>query len=225
MARLLLVEDNSDLAFGLRTVLEFEGHEVEIAEDGEKGLERARDHNPDLVILDLMLPGKGGYEVLRELRGGGVRTPVLILTARSQESDVVMGFDLGADDYVTKPFSPRELATRVKVLLRRRAPRAKADEVLRVGDLVIEPERHRCHWAGVEVSLTVLELAILATLARRPGRVFTRGQVVDLAWGPGHAVSDRTVDSHVRRIRSKLRGAGGDPVETVHGLGYRLREG
>ena len=119
MPRLLVVEDNADLAFGLKAILEFEGHEVEVAEDGETGLKRARESSPALIILDLMLPLKGGYEVLRELREGGVRTPVLILTARTQESDLVMGFNLGADDYITKPFTFREVTVRIEAILRR----------------------------------------------------------------------------------------------------------
>ena len=222
MARVLLADDDAHIREVVRFALERDGHDVVEVSDGLAAVAAA--DRADVVILDVVMPELDGLDACRRIRASS-DVPILMLSSRDEELDRILGLEIGADDYVTKPFSPRELATRVKVLLRRRAPRAKADEVLRVGDLVIEPERHRCHWAGVEVSLTVLELAILATLARRPGRVFTRGQVVDLAWGPGHAVSDRTVDSHVRRIRSKLRGAGGDPVETVHGLGYRLREG
>ena len=229
MARLLLVEDNSDLAFGLRTVLEFEGHEVEIAEDGEKGLERARDHNPDLVILDLMLPGKGGYEVLRELRGGGVRTPVLILTARSQESDVVMGFDLGADDYVTKPFSTLELVARVRALLRR----AKQDSsnghssqrLERFGDVDVNPATRTVLKGGEPVELTPKEFDLLMALLLRRGAVASRTELLHEVWQYHNAeVMTRTVDVHVAELRRKLEEDPANPrhILTARKAGYRL---
>ena len=215
MARLLLVEDNADLAFGLRTVLEFEGHEMEIAEDGDRGLERARDYKPDLVILDLMLPGKGGYEVLRELRGAGVRTPVLILTARSQESDVIMGFDLGADDYVTKPFSTLELVARVRALLRR----ARQDQ----------PNGHasqRLELKGGEpVELTPKEFDLLMALLLRRGAVASRTELLSEVWQYGNAeVMTRTVDVHVAELRRKLESDPAKPrhILTARKAGYRL---
>ncbi len=181
MARLLLVEDNDDLAFGLRTFLEFEGYEVEIAEDGEAGLERAREYDPDLIILDLMLPKKEGYEVLRELRQGGTRTPVLILTARSQESNVVMGFDLGADDYVTKPFSTLELGARVRALLRRTRHDASGESatrrIERFGEIEVNPVTRTVLKGGAPVDLTPKEFDLLMALLLRRGALASRNEL------------------------------------------------
>ncbi len=229
MARLLLVEDNADLAFGLRTVLEFEGHEVEIAEDGDRGLERAREYSPDLVILDLMLPGKGGYEVLRELRGAGVRTPVLILTARSQESDVVMGFDLGADDYVTKPFSTLELVARVRALLRRARqdqPGGGASQRLeRFGEVEVNPATRTVLKGGEAVELTPKEFDLLMALLLRRGAVASRTELLSEVWQYGNAeIMTRTVDVHVAELRRKLEPDPANPrhILTARKAGYRL---
>ncbi len=219
MARVLLADDDAHIREVVRFALERDGHEVLEVSDGLAAVAAAA--NVDVVVLDVVMPELDGLDACRRIRANS-DVPILMLSSRDEELDRILGLEIGADDYVTKPFSPRELATRVKVLLRRRKP--KAEHVLRAGELRVDPERHRCHFSGVEITLTVLEFAILGALARRPGRVFTRAQLVDLAWGPGHAVSNRTVDSHVRRIRSKLCAVGGDPVETVHGLGYRLRE-
>ena len=229
MARLLLVDDNADLAFGLRTVLEFEGHEMEIAEDGDRGLERARDYKPDLVILDLMLPGKGGYEVLRELRGAGVRTPVLILTARSQESDVIMGFDLGADDYVTKPFSTLELVARVRALLRRARqdqPNGHASQRLEhFGDVEVNPATRTVLKGGEPVELTPKEFDLLMALLLRRGAVASRTELLSEVWQYGNAeVMTRTVDVHVAELRRKLESDPAKPrhILTARKAGYRL---
>ena len=229
MARLLLVEDNADLAFGLTTVLEFEGHEVEIAEDGDRGLERARDYKPDLIILDLMLPGKGGYEVLRELRGAGVRTPVLILTARSQESDVIMGFDLGADDYVTKPFSTLELVARVRALLRRARqdqPDGHAPQRLeRFGDIEVNPATRTVLRGSEPVELTPKEFDLLMALLLRRGAVASRTELLSEVWQYGNAeVMTRTVDVHVAELRRKLEQDPANPrhILTARKAGYRL---
>ncbi len=229
MARLLLVEDNADLAFGLRTVLEFEGHEVEIAEDGDRGLERAREYAPDLVILDLMLPGKGGYEVLRELRGAGVRTPVLILTARSQESDVVMGFDLGADDYVTKPFSTLELVARVRALLRRARqdqPGGRTSQRLeRFGEVEVNPATRTVLKGGEPVDLTPKEFDLLMALLLRRGAVASRTELLSEVWQYGNAeIMTRTVDVHIAELRRKLEPDPANPrhILTARKAGYRL---
>ncbi len=229
MARLLLVEDNADLAFGLRTVLEFEGHEVEIAEDGDRGLERAREYAPDLVILDLMLPGKGGYEVLRELRGAGVRTPVLILTARSQESDVVMGFDLGADDYVTKPFSTLELVARVRALLRRARqdqPGGRTSQRLeRFGEVEVNPATRTVLKGGEAVELTPKEFDLLMALLLRRGAVASRTELLSEVWQYGNAeIMTRTVDVHIAELRRKLEPDPANPrhILTARKAGYRL---
>lgn len=229
MARLLVVEDNADLAFGLSTVLEFEGHEVEVAEDGEAGLKRARDPGLHLIILDLMLPEMGGYEVLRRLRMEGVRTPVLILTARSQESDVIMGFDLGADDYVTKPFSTLELVARVRALLRRVRPGTDASQ----------PSSGRYHFGDVEVhassrtvlkgkravDLTPKEFDLLMALLLRKGAVASRSELLTEVWEYGNAdIPTRTVDVHIAELRRKLEEDPGNPVYilTARKAGYRL---
>jgi len=230
MARLLVVEDNPDLAFGLSTILEFEGHEVEIAEDGNQGLERARDPGLHLVILDLMLPERGGYEVLRQLRMEGVRTPVLILTARSQESDVVMGFDLGADDYVTKPFSTLELVARVRALLRRVPPGAEAARPAtgryRFGDVEVQASS-RTVMKGIEpVELTPKEFDLLMALLRRQGAVASRSELLSEVWEYGNVeVHTRTVDVHIAELRRKLEDDPGDPtyILTARKAGYRLK--
>ncbi len=229
MARLLLVEDTADLAFGLRTVLEFEGHEVEIAEDGDRGLERAREYAPDLVILDLMLPGKGGYEVLRELRGAGVRTPVLILTARSQESDVVMGFDLGADDYVTKPFSTLELVARVRALLRRarqdQAGGRTSQRLERFGEVEVNPATRTVLKGGEAVELTPKEFDLLMALLLRRGAVASRTELLSEVWQYGNAeIMTRTVDVHIAELRRKLEPDPANPrhILTARKAGYRL---
>lgn len=229
MARLLLVEDNADLAFGLRTVLEFEGHEVEIAEDGSTGLARARESTPDLIILDLMLPEKSGYEVLRELRADGSRTPVLILTARSQESDVVMGFDLGADDYVTKPFSTLELVARVRALLRRARQDpisgAGAQRIERFGEVEVNSATRTVLRRGEPVELTPKEFDLLMALLHRRGAVASRTELLSEVWQYGNAeVMTRTVDVHVAELRRKLEADPANPrhILTARKAGYRL---
>jgi DNA-binding response OmpR family regulator len=219
-----------DLAFGLKTVLEFEGHQVTVAEDGETGLERAQGSDPALIILDLMLPRKGGYEVLRELRQGGVRTPVLILTARSQESDLVMGFNLGADDYVTKPFSTAELVARVRALLRRSSLQATTGEggekVERFGQIEVNPDTRMVRRNGEVVELTPKEFDLLLALIRKRGAVASRNELLKEVWRYGNAdIMTRTVDVHVAELRRKLEE---DPAEPRHILtarkaGYRLQ--
>ena len=230
MPRLLLIEDNEDLAFGLRTILEFEGHEVEAAGDGDTGLERARESGPDLIILDLMLPGKSGYEVLREMREGGMRTPVLILTARAQESDLVMGFDLGADDYVTKPFSTVELVARVRALLRRSRLEALGSEEGQAqeafGEVVVDPDTRMVIRAGIAVELTPKEFDLLLALLRRKGAVAGRTELLKEVWRYGNAeIMTRTVDVHIAELRRKLEEDPANPqhILTVRKAGYRLK--
>jgi len=230
MARLLVIEDNADLAFGLKTILEFEGHDVEIAEDGEAGLWRARESDPALIILDLMLPLKGGYEVLKEMREGGIRTPVLILTARSQESDLVMGFDLGADDYVTKPFSTVELVARVRALLRRsrlEGPGKGGDRpVERFGTVEVNPDTRMVFRNGQAVELTPKEFDLLLALIRRRGSVASRSELLKEVWRYGNAeIMTRTVDVHVAELRRKLEEDPANPkhILTARKAGYRLK--
>jgi DNA-binding response OmpR family regulator len=219
----LIVEDEPDIAEGLRYNLEREGLRAVVAETGERGLELALDrHNPPaLVLLDLMLPGMSGTELCRRLRREPAtrRTPIIILTARGAESERVEGLELGADDYVTKPFSVRELVARVRAVLRRAdgaSPAHYEDEKLEVH---FEDMHVSCE--GAEVKLTRKEFALLSALARRPGRVATRNQLLDEVWGQQYYGDTRTLDVHIRRLRQKL-GPCGDSIETVVGVGYRF---
>jgi DNA-binding response OmpR family regulator len=229
MTKILIVEDNPDLAFGLRRTLEFEGYDVTIAEDGRQGLEEARVGEAELVVLDLMLPEMDGFRVLRELRGGGSRVPVLVLTARGDESDIVMGFDSGADDYVTKPFSTLELLARVRALLRRGTPEGNGAEgeegPLGFGDVEIDPEARTVLKAGKPVSLTPKEFDLLLSLLRRNGGVASRSDLLDEVWRYANSeVMTRTVDTHVAELRRKLEDDPAHPqhILTVRKAGYRL---
>jgi two-component system response regulator VicR len=234
MARILVIEDNEDLAFGLRTVLEFEGYEVEVAPDGERGLAATEPSPPDLLILDLMLPEKSGFDVLREIRGKGHRYPVLILTARSQESDVVLGFDSGADDYVTKPFSTAELLARVRALLRRvpqggsegDAAAGGSGKTLRFGTVEVSTAARTVRRDSEPVDLTPKEFDLLVALLERNGAVAGRTELLKEVWGYGNAeINTRTVDVHVSELRRKLEEDPSEPVYllTVRKAGYRLK--
>ena len=234
MSCILVVEDNEDLAFGLRKVLEFEGYEVEVAKEGESGLASARENPPDLLILDIMLPGKSGFDVLRELRTSGHRFPVLILTARSMESDVVLGFDFGADDYVTKPFSTAELLARVRALLRRvqtgvggpGGGRAETSSgVLTFGDVEVSTATRTVLRQGEVVELTPKEFDLLVALLERRGAIISRQELLKEVWGYGNAaVNTRTVDVHLSELRRKLENDPAKPryILTVRKAGYRL---
>jgi DNA-binding response OmpR family regulator len=223
----LVVEDNPDLAFGLRNNLEIEGYEVEVAQDGPRGLDRARESSPDLVILDLMLPGLDGYRVLRTLRSEGFQQPVLILTARGEEADKVMGFRLGADDYVTKPFGVLELLARVQALLRRatrqetngHAPRD------RFGDVEVDRASHAVFREGQAVNLAPLEYQLLIALYDRRGAVVSRHDLMREVWGHSTTVVSRTVDTHILELRRKLEPDPARPrhILTVRKAGYRLQ--
>ena len=225
MKRILVVEDNPDLAYGLRNNLEIEGYEVEVVDDGTYGLARARS-GPDLVILDLMLPGMDGYRVLRALRDEGRRMPVLILTARGEEADKVRGLRLGADDYVTKPFGVLELLARVEALLRRAAPpgRDGAGPPERFGDVEIVPASRTVLRGGELVCLTPKEFDLLYALVKRRGAVATRMELLSEVWGYSAAVLSRTVDTHVAELRRKLEADPAAPryILTVRKAGYRL---
>jgi two-component system OmpR family response regulator len=196
------------------------------AEDGEAALAAVAAHAPDLVILDINMPRMDGIEVCRRLRAAG-DVPILFLSSRDDEIDRVLGIELGADDYVTKPFSPREVVARVMAILRRVAGRPPAAQaavgVLRHGRLSLDPDGWRAEWEGLEVSLTVTEFGILRTLAAMPSKIFSRDAIIDRLHGPGFAVTDRTIDSHVRNLRAKFaKVGGGDVVETRAGVGYRI---
>ena len=226
---ILIVEDNPDLAYGLRTGLEIEGYEVTVAEDGETGLARAKQWLPDLVILDLMLPGMDGYRVLRSLRDDGLEMPVLILTARGQEADKVLGFRLGADDYVTKPCGVLELLARVGALLRRsrmadRGAHAGGEGIERFGDVEINPASRTVTRAGEPVALSPKEFDLLLTLVRRRGAVASRVELLREVWGHRVEVMTRTVDIHIAELRRKLEDDPSAPrhILTVWKAGYRL---
>ncbi len=231
--RLLIIEDEPDLQELLRYNLVREGFEVSCTDRGEVGLEMVRRALPDLVVLDLMLPGMDGLEVCRALRADPATAaiPVVMVTARDQEADIVLGLELGADDYVTKPYRWRELLARIRAVLRRRAAAATdqpaEDQPLRVRNLIIDPQRHAVTVDGKPVDLTVTEFKLLRVLASRPGRVFTRKQIIDAMHGDLAAVTDRSVDVQVVSLRRKLSTAdpqAGDDIETIRGVGYRFRE-
>ncbi|HYJ79894.1 MAG TPA: response regulator transcription factor [Longimicrobiaceae bacterium] len=227
MSRILVVEDNANLAYGLRTSLELEGHEVSVAADGAEGLRAARATAPDLVILDLMLPEMDGYRVLKAMREEGMRVPVLILTARGAESDKVLGFRLGADDYVTKPFGLLELLARVGALLRRSARGADAapeEGIVAFGSIEVSPASRQVRRDGREVQVTPKELDLLLALIRRRGGVAGRLELLAEVWGHRAAVMTRTVDMHVAQLRRKLEDDPAAPrhIVTVWKAGYRL---
>jgi DNA-binding response OmpR family regulator len=223
----LVVDDEEAIAEAVRARLESEGYSVVVAGDGPRAIKLTEDVHPDLVVLDLMLPGMDGLEVCREIQREHW-VPVLMLTARTEETDKVAGFAVGADDYLTKPFSLRELAIRVKAILRRvdRIRSLPEAEPIERGALVIDASRRRVTVDGSEVALTPLEFEILLTLARDPGVVFTREQLMDHVWGYRDYAGGRVVDSHVARIRRKLGEDGTEPrfIRTVHGVGYAFQE-
>jgi DNA-binding response OmpR family regulator len=225
-ARILIAEDDPKQANLIRVYLERDGHSVLVVGDGIRAVEQARTRRPDLLILDVLLPGMDGLDVCRIVRAES-QTPILLVTARSTEEDKLLGLDLGADDYVTKPFSPRELAARVRALLRRTgAVASEAVGVRTIGDLEIDVARFEVRVAGTTVPLTAKEFGILEVLAAEPGRVFTRAQIIDRAFGFDHFVLERTVDAHVMNLRRKIEPDPADPryVQTVYGRGYRLAE-
>jgi DNA-binding response OmpR family regulator len=226
VSRVLVIEDNADIAFGLRNNLEIEGHDVDVAPDGPTGLARAQKTAPDLVILDLMLPKLDGFRVLSSLRTGGFRAPVLILTARGEEADKVKGLRLGGDDYVTKPFGVMELLARVEALLRRAAGRAPAGEgdVIRFGDVELRPTSRTVTKRGRPVDLAPKELDLLLALWRRRGQVVSRQELLRDVWSYSDDAVTRTVDTHVGELRRKLEDSPSSPrhILTARKAGYRL---
>jgi phosphate regulon transcriptional regulator PhoB len=223
MPRILVIEDDRDIAELVRYNLEQEGFRVACSADGAAGLAQLRKFPPDLLILDLMLPKLPGLEICKEIRRDPAFSglPILMLTARGEEADRVVGLELGADDYVTKPFSPRELVARVKALLRRAAPAAEAKPI-EAGDLRIDPASYQVTRAGKPVVLTAMEFRLLQFLASRPNRLFTRDQLLDAVWGNERFVTPRSVDVYVRRLREKIEPDPERPVflKTVRGAGY-----
>jgi len=222
MARILIVEDEPDIALGLELDLRNEGYEVEVVGDGEQASRRAREPGWDLILLDVMLPRLDGFEVCRELRRAKVRTPVLMLTAKVHEAEKVMGLDMGADDYVTKPFSPRELRARIRALLRRAAP--ETESVHRLGDCEVDFERAELRRAGERTDLTAIELKMLQFFLRNQGRVLSREQVIDEVWGRDVYLTDRVVDTHIVKLRRKVEPDPARPhyIVSVRGIGYRF---
>ena len=223
--RILVVDDEPDLLELVRFNLGQAGFQVATAASGAEGLEAIRRQAPDLVLLDLMLPDLPGTELCRQVRADPELSelPILMLTARSEEIDRVVGFELGADDYLTKPFSPRELTLRVRAILRRRRGATQPERTLHHRGLCLEVERHRCKVEGEVVELTAKEFRLLEALMTRPGRVMSRERLLDEVWGRDVTVTDRTVDTHVKRLREKLCSAG-KLIETVRGVGYRFAE-
>jgi two-component system OmpR family response regulator len=220
--RVLLVDDDPKLREVVRFALTREGYAVFEAQDGADGLRSVAQGSFDLIVLDIMMPELDGTEVCREIRRHS-SVPILFLSSKDSELDRILGLELGGDDYVTKPFSVRELVARIRALLRRsRAVPTEPARLLKVDRLTIDLDRHRVSWDDQEVILTVTEFGLLKTLAAFPEKVFTRTELMERAYQEQTVVSDRTIDSHIRRLRQKLAAAGGLPIETVQGVGYRL---
>jgi DNA-binding response OmpR family regulator len=223
MKRILIVEDEPGIALGLEDDLTMEGYQVEVVGDGPTAARRAKEGGFDLILLDVMLPGKDGFEVCRELRRHGLRTPILMLTAKTQESDKVLGLELGADDYVTKPFGTRELRARIKVLLRR-SEEDNGMGCYRFADVEVDFPRGEVRRSGRALELTPLEFKLLAVFVRARGRILTREQLLAGAWGPDTFASDRIVDNHIANLRKKIEPEPANPryLRNLRGLGYRF---
>jgi len=229
VSHVLIADDDPHIREVVRFALERDGHRVTEAADGSETLARFEADAPELVVLDIVMPGPDGLEVCRRLRERSA-IPILFLSSRDEELDRILGLEMGADDYVTKPFSPRELAARVKAMLRRASGKlgpggggAEGHGVLTHGPLSLDPVKHECCWQGEPIFLTATEFLLLRSLMTTPQKVYAREELVERAYGHGHHITERTVDSHVRRIRKKFSGRGVDPIETVHGVGYRMR--
>jgi len=222
MAKILIVEDDKDIALGLEEDLARHGFEVEIVDDGEKALNRSREFNWDLIILDLMLPRKDGFEVCKELRRDGIRTPIIMLTAKTHEAEKIFGLEIGADDYITKPFSPRELRARIHAILRRASGESLG--TYQFGDCEVDFDRGEVRRRSRPVDLSALEFRLLTAFIRRRGRVLSREQLIDTAWGPATIVSERVVDTHILNLRKKIEPVPKKPryICSVRGMGYRF---
>ena len=221
MSKILIVEDDPDIALPLEDDLTLEGYDVEAVGDGETALRRLDEARFDLLLLDVMLPGVDGFEVCRRLRHAGSRLPIVLLTAKAQEAEVVMGLEQGADDYITKPFSPRELRARLKAVLRRHDD---TPPQVRFDDLELDFERVELRRNGVPVELTPIEFKLLSTFVRQPGRVVSRQQLLDRVWGPSTYITERVVDTHIANLRKKIEADPRQPryVVSVLGVGYRF---
>ena len=222
-ARVLVVEDDEAIRVGLSKNLEFEGYDVALAADGESGLRMAVDDQPDLLILDVMLPRMNGYEICETLRGRGIDTPIIFLTAKIQESDKILGFDLGGDDYITKPFSVRELLARVKTVLKR--ARSSDEEPFAFGEIRVDFTAQQVWLKGEEISLTTKEFELLRFLIRSEGKVLPRETILDKVWGYDYYGTSRTIDNFINRLRQKIGEDSDCPrfIVTVRGVGYRFQ--
>lgn len=228
MATILVVDDDSHIREVLSYALIQEGHQVRVAENGAEGLRLGQEGDVELIVLDIMMPEMDGLEVCRELRRTH-DTPIIFLSSKGDEIDRIVGLELGGDDYISKPFSPRELVARVRAVLRRRGsvvPRSQpaTPATISVGPVNIDDERHEITCGDELLQLTVTEYAVLRTLLAKPGRVYSRAKLVDVIYSIGHHITERTIDTHVRRIRAKFKPYGHDPIDTVFGVGYRARE-
>ena len=229
--RVLVVDDNSDIRQIVVTAFENEGWTAVDAENGTTALRKFDEVAPDLIVLDILMPGMSGTDVCREIRHRS-SVPIIFLSARDEDVDRIVGLEIGADDYVTKPFNPRELVARAKAIFRRvgtspasgPANEAASGSVLQHGQLTLDVERFKAFWNDEHIELTKTEFLLLRTLLRHPGRVFSRDELMKGAYDDGTFVSDRTIDSHIRRLRGKLAEIGADPIETVRGVGYTLLE-
>ena len=224
MTKILVVEDEPGIALGLEDDLRIEGWDVELVGDGHTASKRAREGVFDLILLDVMLPGKDGFDVCRELRKAGVRTPIIMMTAKAQEAEKILGLDLGAYDYVTKPFSPKELRARIRAALRRNTGAAEVAEVYRFGEVEVDAARCELRRAGTVVETTATEFKLLSAFVRNRGRVLSREKLLDEAWGQGTFLTDRVVDNHVVALRRKIELEPAEPryLISVRGMGYRF---
>ena len=226
MKRILVIEDEPQMLLGLRDNLELEGYEVQTAADGDEGLGKASSFNPDLVILDVMLPKRNGFDVCRELRARSATLPIVMLTARSAETDKVLGLELGADDYVTKPFSITELLARVRAVLRRAGPQkpSGSNDIVRIGDIEIDFKLHQARRARQRIEFTAREFDLLRYFVQHTGQVVTREQILNEVWGYEEFPTTRTIDNFVAKLRQKIERAPHAPehILTIHGSGYKF---
>jgi len=226
LAKVLIIEDEPNMVLGLKDSCEYEGYEVAVARNGKEGLEKAATEKPDIILLDVMLPVMSGIDVCRTLRTRGIETPILMLTARSQEIDKVIGLEVGADDYVTKPFSIKELLARIRAHLRRASKQVVDIESFTFGDVELNFKKYAARKGGQELDLSAREFEILRYLIRRRGEIVTRDQLLDEVWGYRSTPVTRTVDNHIARLRQKIEQDPSEPrhIITVHRLGYRFIE-
>lgn len=224
MTRILVVEDEPTIAVGLQDDLELEGYTVEVVEDGATAADRALEGGYDLILLDVMLPQKDGFTVCREVRQAGLSTPIILLTAKGQEVDKVLGLELGADDYVTKPFSPRELLARIKAVLRRTNDSAQPDQIYQFGDVKVDFGRCEVSRTGKKVDLTAMEFKFLRAFLYHPGQVLTLDQLIEEVWGRDVFLTDRVIYTHINNLRNKIEANPTKPrhLITVRGIGYRF---